>query len=156
MTLNEWRSKYTEENSQLLYGYNSGCDQMKLVEQAGYLFVAPDAEGDTARDFVRVAGTHRSKSVLLPVYRWSTAEYRITLRGNFYNWNCSVESEKAIELPTYFDIDSGSEYLFCEGMEDSKLGPYSADPKRFSFCVWSGNQLYAILWCISSQVEKAK
>lgn len=155
-TLKEWRQTYGTVNAADLKYKEAGWQQLNTAQRCGYLFLAPDAEGDTARDFVRVVGTHRSKLVLLPVYRWSTGEYRITLRGNFYNWNCSVESEKALELPAYFDIDSGEGYLYCEGMEDSKFGPYTADPKRFSFCVWNSEQLYAILWCISSQLEKVK
>jgi len=45
---------------------------------------------------VQVISTHRSKSIMLPVYHLQRDSLNIILRENFYNWKMTVISDKPI------------------------------------------------------------
>lgn len=48
---------------------------------------------------LKVIGTHRSKSIELPVIQIDIQDYCFILRDNFYNINCWIQSTKPITVP---------------------------------------------------------
>lgn len=95
-------------------------------------------------DLVDVVGSHRSKSITLPVYhivlRQDGAQF--WLRNNFHNWNVSAQSARPLCCDFLDCFDDTGSYLFMEGMEDKRFGSYAIGPDRFSVCVWSDCDLY--------------
>lgn len=130
----------------------AAIDQMVFFrDRIAPLFLKPDTPLEERDSFVTIAGWHRSKSVTLPVYVFKTDSIEVVARDNFYNWNVTVISKFPIVFPDYFEIDNGNGYLFMEGMESWKRGPYASNQSEFSFCVWDDYQLFAVMWCIASQ-----
>lgn len=91
-----------------------------------------------------VISTHRSKSIILPVYEFSRPDIglRLIARNNFYNWKLSVISGKPIEAnfdglfyttPPVDPKYTGNELAPCyfEGFpEDLIFGYYAPSNKR--------------------------
>jgi hypothetical protein len=101
-----------------------------------------------------IAGWHRSKSITLPVYCWRRDDLTVIARHNFYNINCTILSDRDIEIPDYMQIDVSENYLFLEGMAEHKRPPYRDSRREFSFCKWDRQQFYAVMWCIASQSKR--
>jgi len=122
------------------------------------LFLHKDTHHHAANDFVHIHGFHKSKSVQLPVYHIAIPGLEIWARDNFYNWNVTVEAaEYEINIPNYFHIDSGKDYLFLEGMEAKKRPLYAENRKQFSFCFFHPRgdyELYAVMQLIASQFAR--
>jgi len=83
---------------------------------------------------VLVDGTHRSKSVLLPVYHLAMwPGINIWARDNFHNWMVSVDSRFDIHVnDDFFQTDEDIHSCYLEGMEDKAFGPYSKNKRRFT------------------------
>ena len=63
-----------------------------------------------------VIGTHKSKSLTLPVMQISTEHLTLTVRDNFYNYAISVTYGSFRENPTQFSLHINSKemfYVFC-------------------------------------------
>lgn len=97
-----------------------------------------------------VIGTHRSKSVLLPVMELTlkSVGIKMVFRNNFYDWCVSVESD--------YDINCDFKGLitdcegFFEGFPPSRVyPPYSKkNKKRFSFCIGNNYDLYTLMFLL--------
>jgi hypothetical protein len=62
-------------------------------------------------------------------------------------------TERRSILHEYFKINESYGYLFLEGMQEMKRPEYSIDANHeFSFCKSSEYDLFAVMWCIASQV----
>lgn len=89
-----------------------------------------------------VAGTHRSKSITLPVYHIDLSVLHgvhVWMRGNFYDWKVSVKSDRPVVGVDFLDVfDPTVEHLdcYCEGM-DQVFGSYSANPSEFTVSIGS-------------------
>lgn len=90
---------------------------------------------------IRVASKHTTKSIVFPVY-YIPVPHRgeIMMRGNFYNWQISVNAVRPVKDLFFgdkklFDF-SGGTYLnkvYFEGFEEQWVnGPYNDDAKSFS------------------------
>lgn len=143
----------------LVYG-QSGVSQMVFFRDRIATLFSPRKEEETKdqyedrQHFCKIRGFHTSKSVKLPVYWFKTDKIEIIARGNFYNWNVSVRSEEPIQFDAYLNVDKGYDYCFCEGMEDAKFQPYLSGRvmNEFTFCKWSNEELFAVMWNLASQV----
>lgn len=90
---------------------------------------------------VLAVSEHFSKSCALPVYFLNAKERGIKLRtrGNFYNWQVSVESERPVP-DVFFRLFKRDEsppksppIYYCEGFKEEWLfGTYENDPARFT------------------------
>jgi hypothetical protein len=149
-----WADKNIDNN--LMYKQEAVHQAMFFRDKVAILFIDRDATGEFYRAFVKVDGGHTSKSVHLPVYHFETSELKVWARDNFYNWNVTVESTVHLVIPDWLRVDDMSDYLFLEGMEYTRKSKYSESNTRFSFCVSSKYDLYAVMKCIASQVQKAK
>lgn len=83
-----------------------------------------------------VDGTHTSKSVLLPVYRFDVGGVVTKIRGNFHDWCVRCMTPMKRDFPEWMavDVDGG----FYEGMTDEK--------SPVAFCVRDRERLFAMLW----------
>jgi len=91
------------------------------------------------KDTLTVDGTHRSKSILLPVYRFDVEGTTFWIRGNFYDWCLHCNKPLAKPFPEY--LKRVQQQGFYEGM-----------PKRspLMLCVTSKEYLFAtILWLLT-------
>lgn len=101
-----------------------------------------------------VIGTHRSKSVLLPVMEMDLSKIglKIVLRYNFYDWCISVESENDIEcdfmgLITY---DKG----YFEGFPSDRIyeNYTSWNKKNFSLVLNNDYEVYVFMFLLKNYV----
>lgn len=108
-----------------------------------------------AMNIANVISTHRSKSIVLPVYELSRPDLgiRFILRNNFYNWKLSVLSRSTIEVnfdglfhttppiePDY--TGNPLSHVYFEGFPNDLIFSYYAtsDKKRFSAELSSGDE----------------
>jgi len=105
---------------------------------AGLLMAAERCDEDTGlqrfKELVKVASTHTSKSISLPVYRIDWHGIQFTMRDNFHDWKISVKSEYPLEIDfeEIFTDDIISSCYF-EGFSESWVyGPYSENNQEFS------------------------
>lgn len=87
-----------------------------------------------------VAGTHRSKSITLPVYHLDLSErhgIHVWMRDNFYDWKVSVKSDRPVVGVDFLDVfDPNEEHpsCYCEGMAQV-FGAYAANPSEFTVSI---------------------
>lgn len=151
----EWmRENVTEGFAKGMLYRQAAIDQMHFFrDRVATLFLPRDAEPTERDAFCKIESWHTSKSIDLPVYYFHTGIVEVVARDNFYNWNVTVGCTRELELPTYFDIDGGFNYLFMEGMEQWRRSPYRDNRREFSFCVWDKYVLFAVMMCIASQTK---
>jgi hypothetical protein len=104
---------------------------------------------DEYKDLWDVPSTHRSKSVILPVYHTILKDPKglktleVWMRNNFYNWNVSVNGNFSLDTIEFYNcFDDSGGYTFCEGMEEWKFGKFSEDISKFTICVNNDYDLY--------------
>ena len=83
---------------------------------------------------VLVDGTHRSKSVILPVYHLNMwPGINIWARDNFHDWKVSVDSRFDIHVnDDFFTTDEDILPCYLEGMKDKAFGPHAKNKRRFT------------------------
>jgi hypothetical protein len=100
----------------------------------------PSGKGELSyeqrRDTLTVDGTHFSKSVLLPVYRFDVAGVTTKIRGNFHDWCVRCWTPLKKPFPEYMNL--GFDRGYFEGM--------SHEESPVAFCANNKEQLYAALW----------
>jgi hypothetical protein len=95
-----------------------------------------------------VVGTHTSKSICLPVYRfaWNDIPLTVTMRDNFCNWVVDIESEEEIPRELLFDLPR-SEHSCREGMPPIQ-------PGAIDLIISSEYILFALLYGIVRYLRK--
>lgn len=105
-----------------------------------------------------VIGTHRSKSVLLPVteINLKSVGVKIVMRNNIYDWCVSIESEKEIHCDFKGLITSEKGYF--EGFPTNRVyDNYSEkNRKNFSFCIQGYYELYTLLFLLKDYLYNEK
>ena len=101
------------------------------------------ADYEQRQNHLVVENTHRSKSVILPVYHFKIDDISIKIRCNFHDWCVRINGidVKASDIPTWMNVEESTGYF--EGME--------RDEAKLSFCVQTREQVYAILWWILNE-----
>lgn len=102
---------------------------------------------------LKVISVHRSKSVLLPVYRLELENgMAFTMRNNFYDWKVSVESpdDVSINFEDLFRQNNTIPSMYCEGFpENLVFGAFPENRRQFTVELSGDFQLYTFLWLIS-------
>lgn len=110
-----------------------------------------------------VISTHRSKSIILPVYKLHREDYGLTMvfRNNFYNWKMSVISERPIitnfdglfhTTPPIEPDYTGNELADCyfEGFPHEYIFGYYSElesyRKKFSAEIWGNQPLWTAVF----------
>lgn len=145
-----WKGAFGDQMSflrgQLCYAVAVGLKELEDVEKI------PD-----------VIGTHRSKSIVLPVVEYSRPDLglRLTVRGNFHDYKLSVVSEVPIEADFrgLFDIDGG-DYLspaYFEGFPKDRIyGSYAKDHRKFSADIGDEYGLYTTVFLIMRALSEKR
>jgi len=136
-SLADW-SKQNETSEKMIYKRNAD-NQIFFMQNIGRgLFSAYRSDDDIAynhsRDLIKVASTHTSKSITLPVYYFMWENIKFYLRYNFHDWKVSVISEYPLEID-FEDCFKDCSYASCyfEGFRPEWVfGSYFKDNKRFS------------------------
>ena len=142
ITLQQWLQNNLPDERYRYAG--SAIKQINWVQhelsQMIWYSLLPDGKGDLSyeqrRDTLTVDGTHFSKSVLLPVYRFDVAGITTKIRGNFHDWCVRCWTPMTKPFPEWMETTRNVGYF--EGM--------SHEESPVSFCVDSKEQLYAVLW----------
>ena len=100
-----------------------------------------------------VISTHRSKSVLLPVFQINLEKYgiEIVLRYDFYDWKVSVKSENPLnfDFMGLFNPKEEIPYVYCEGFPMNKVyGCFEKNPTQFTFELNSNYDLYTFFFLL--------
>jgi hypothetical protein len=102
---------------------------------------------------VRVVGTHRSKSVELPVYSLAVPGLvEVRLRNNFYDWKISVKASHRLPdlFMGLFDTLTAPSAIYCQGFSaDWIFGPYAQNPSQFSLEIFDDYKVYTLLYILS-------
>lgn len=93
-----------------------------------------------------VIGTHKIKSIRLPVVEFWIPGLRFVMRDNFYNWKVSVQCDKPIDIDPDKLFDPNDERsisdVYCEGFELwDVFGTYAANKQRFTVELYKNEDL---------------
>lgn len=163
--LNDWWSN-NKPDENLIYK-NGLAEQCVFVRDTlmGNLFlrIASDYSSEKTFDerseildnFIpSVIGTHRSKSVLLPVMEMDLSKIglKIVLRYNFYDWCISVESENEVDCDFMGLITDQKGYF--EGFPTDRIYKnYSeTNKKKFSVVLNNKYQVYTFVYLLRNWV----
>lgn len=118
-----------------------------------------------------VISTHRSKSIILPVYKLHRADIGLTMifRENFYNWKMSVISEKPIiadfsglfhTTPPLDPSYTGNPLADCyfEGFPGNLIFGYyePSDKKKWSAEIWGDQALWTTVFLLLRSMDVIK
>ena len=134
-------------------------DELTYLVGSGLVF----DRHEKIHEIARVIGTHRSKSILLPVveYRRPDLGLRMVIRGNFYNYKLSVLSERRIvsgDFGALFQTDPPPDPgytgdplrpVYFEGFpEELVFGYYAIDQRRWSAAITSDHSLWTTMFLV--------
>ena len=159
--IKDWLENNKPEDN-LIYkdGLYDQCDFVKnTLMRKLFLHVASDYSLDMEFDeqckiienfAPYVVGTHRSKSVLLPVMEmdFSKIGLKVVLRYNFHDYCISIESQKDIECDFMGLLTDEKGYF--EGFPENRIyEKYSeTNKKNFSLCIRDRYQVYTFLFLL--------
>lgn len=104
---------------------------------------------------VEIVGTHKSKSIELPVVKITYRNIVIVFRYNFYNWEMTVISDIPIKLN--WDLISKNRSMFFEGfpaeyMLDTR---YKQSHTKFSATILNGEYgVFTVMHAIKEQADR--
>lgn len=160
--LQAWFLRQRKETPDEMYYKEASSSQILFVRDKLAAVLSVGLSIEEYKKFVTVISTHKSKSVKLPVYKFSRPDLGLTLfaRNNFYNWKLSVISEKPLEL----DLDglchttppiepdySGNPLspVYFEGFpEELVFGYYSQNKSKFSAEIYDDLHMWTVLFLI--------
>jgi hypothetical protein len=155
ISLLEW-CRQQPEKSDLIY-WKSMWNQVLFVRDTlpevfseGYEEYETFSQGNK----IRVVGTHRSKSVELPVYgiEHKRLGFRAVMRNNFHDWNVSVDFDKPPKInPKGLYKPGDHSYCFWQGFPGEWAFKVEEEtPSRFAFYCGAGfNEIYTFFWQIA-------
>ena len=104
-----------------------------------------------------VVSTHRSKSVLLPVYQVRhPSDLILTMRYNFHDWKISVDAPRPVDInpASLFSPNETISQCYLEGFpDDLGYGSYEDDPSCFTAEVSDKYHLYVLVFLIRRALQ---
>lgn len=100
---------------------------------------------------ISVVSTHKSKSIVLPVYLIEIQSQQFILRNNFYNWTLSVirKSDIHYRLRDIIKRDEVISSCYCEGFDSQwTFGSYNMDESQFTCQVDTFNTLNILMYLL--------
>lgn len=153
-TLFDWLAiAITDADKTKIY-YEAWLAQIMFVRDSiGTLF---STNAEEYRSIIKVVEVHTSKSTKLPVYHFEYKGVKFWFRGNYYNWNISVDGRvKGFDLNCPLIKYTNYDYCYCEGMEKHKFPPPEEDKRRYTMCLDTNYELYTFLrylrWVINEK-----
>lgn len=128
----------------------------------GELFMHPfyKLAGDAEVCECTIVGTHRSKSIELPVVKYTYvsefASVEVIVSYNFHMWSVTVRSSHDIpDAVNALDMmDSSYSFMYGFNSEDC-LGKYEDNPREFSVTLHDHNEMWALMRIIRVMIQKA-
>lgn len=160
VNLTRWMEEYSPRKT--LIFREAGGGQLRFVDETIRDLFRSGSKRDE-KSFIAAISTHRSKSVILPVYQIvfekGKKKVEFVLRGNFHDWNVSVDSDFSLEglfnkEQRLFDVNS-TDYCFFQGFPSDKVyGCYKNGPDHFSACIDDDFKLYVFLFLIRDRIRE--
>jgi hypothetical protein len=106
-----------------------------------------------------VISTHASKSILLPVCKYSfyDGDLEVIVRCNFRDWVVSVNSKETLNIwitKDIFDPEAKIDDCMCEGIPEEYIYDiFKNDKNKFTFRIYSVYSLYAFLYLVKLVYE---
>jgi hypothetical protein len=148
--LEAWVDQHWPEERMLWHG--AAHQQLQFLHLHAPLAIAPCSaeERERIRHEARVAGTHTSKSIVMPVYAvWLPGpRVQLVMRGNFHDWKVSVRAGRDVPGPFdgLFDPYAECPAWNCEGFPAGWVfGSYRSNPREFTVALANEFELYAFL-----------
>jgi len=136
--LQEFINESRDSLADILIFKDAGIDQMIWVRDViGFLF--------RLHEGCYVHSTHKSKSVLLPVYTYTLKDHKVHIRGNFYDWCVAIDKPFMDKLPSWMKDSMAKGYY--EGMDTTGCE---------TFCVGTRERMFTILWWLENEVFDTK
>lgn len=161
MQLQKWISSQIVDDEMLWKG--SWGRQVEFFRDSVAGLFGMGLHYDEREDIASVISTHRSKSIILPVYKLHRPDIGLTLiaRNNFYNWKLSVISEREVEAnfdglfhttpPLEPDYTGNPLHpVYFEGFPGEYIFSYYAtsDKKKFSAEIGGGYTLWTVVFLL--------
>lgn len=124
-----------------MFWYESAKSQFELLLQLRSALFQNEITGDRCAS---VIGTHRSKSIDLPVIEFQLPKLRLVMRDNFYNWKVSVQSDEPVDVDSseLFDPTIEHSSCYCEGFARwDVFDSYAKDKRRFTVEIMTDDRL---------------
>lgn len=103
-----------------------------------------------------IIGSHRSKSIKLPVILMRYKGAEIVFRNNFYNYEITVLCDHEIELPTNLFSSNDKTNFYYEGFpkEYCIFTPYSESKAKFSVTLGDDYTFYTFMFILKNELIK--
>ena len=148
--------RVNEPNDDMIYkkGY---WNQIVFIRDTIMNMVCKDYE-EYVNNPVLVINTHKSKSIVLPVYQINLfdSKIKIVLRYNFYDWKISIDSDIDINVDFMglFKSDEKINSVYCEGFKKEQVyDSYSNNKKQFTFEISDIYELYTFMFLLKNYVK---
>lgn len=108
---------------------------------------------------VMVINTHRTKSIIMPVYEINIKKYglKMILRDNLYDWKISVISEKEINIDfmKLFNEEEQINSVYCEGFKENQVfQSYKENKNNFTLEIGDKYNLYTFMYILNNYFNK--
>lgn len=161
--LNQWLEKNEPEEGLIWRG--GPKEQAELIVEHILPLLFPMDTEEYRLSHVSVVGSHRSKSVDLPVFA-ITVEFPVKVtfyfRGNFHDWAVSVNSEASLgiipPISGLFDPSQKRYAGYCEGMKELGLvfDSYDKSHRQFTFGVQRNLDLVSFFARVALWLERIR
>jgi len=148
--------RVNEPNDDMIYkkGY---WNQIVFIRDTIMNMVCKDYE-EYVNNPVLVINTHKSESIVLPVYQINLfdSKIKIVLRYNFYDWKISIDSDIDINVDFMglFKSDEKINSVYCEGFKKEQVyDSYSNNKKQFTFEISDIYELYTFMFLLKNYVK---
>jgi len=133
--------------------------QMIFVRDRLTSLLVPNISNSMREKIVRVIGTHISKSITLPVYKFDLKGLfglDIILRDNFHDWKVSIDSLYPIpcDFMGLFDPEEKISPVYCEGFPSELVfGSFKNNPSQFTVEIGDNYRLYTFMWILNNYIK---
>lgn len=156
-----WRAA-ADTIPEAMYYRKAAADQVLFVrDRLPAVWANSSEEYDAHSDgcATRVVGTHRSKSIELPVYglEISRLGLRVVLRDNFYDWNLVVDSDRPVVIdPTRLFPPNDLGSCFYQGFPAAwvEATPYAQSQTRFACYLENAYALHTFFHLVARALER--
>jgi hypothetical protein len=132
--------------------WKGSCEQQLLFVRDVLTNVLFSTYEESDKYPIMVISTHRSKSIVLPVYQVTLPNGLVaTMRDNFHDWKVSISSPQELRLNPnrLFKPQAAISHCYFEGFPDDLIyGSYDSNHKQFSVELFSKYTLYCFFWQI--------
>lgn len=134
-----------QPKGEMFYAGACGTQFAFIAKLQSILFGNPK----TAERCTAIIGTHRSKSINLPVVEFQLPNVRLVMRDNFYDWKVSVQIDEPIDPDVIgvsffelFDRKAETSSCHCEGFsEHDVFGSFDSDHGKFTVSIGNDENL---------------